>query len=164
MKNLIKMIKCSNKISHDDLFNSLITMIKWTRQFKEKINYDYKHPLIWAKEFSTIKFCVSRQSGHTSFLKKIIGEYGPNGTTNKDIFKNPVIIMPNYRVACNLKLYPEWSWIGLANDNQNKFFGRKIDGVIIDCSSILSKREVDNIYNMFKNNSFDSQFIFVFLE
>lgn len=158
-----------SEVTHEDLFNSLVSMIKWTRQFKNKeevveLSRGIISSLMWAKELCTVKFCLPRQSGHTTFLKRLLGEYGPEGA-NGELFKSPVVIFPNYSVA-QTHGFPTWSWVGSPGDmRMNKFRGKECDGVIVDCSSVLSNKEIEQIYDGFKANALSNpNLIFVFLE
>jgi hypothetical protein len=49
--------------------------------------------------------------------------------------------------------------------NKNTFLGQKLDGAIIDCTSILSSSEVEKVYEAFKHHAvFNPNFVFVFIE
>ena len=149
---------------YNEIFNALITMIKWTRQYKnsEQIvnRCKYHSPLSYAKEFSTIRFQLPRQSGHTFFIKKLLLQYDPNGVSSK-FFKSPVLIFPNKQIIETSGFSPKWHWIGTPTSN-TKFLGMKNDAVICDCSSLLSSSDIEKIYDMFKNQC-DNNFIFLFI-
>jgi len=158
------------EVTYEDTYKALVTMIKWTRKFKnisETIspsNYTVS-PLMWAKESCTVKFSMSRQSGHTTLIKRMLGSVGPK-TPKSELFQNPIVIFPNYNIARNCDFSPEWSWVDLANNlNGHKALGKNLDGVIIDCTSTLSTKEIDRIYKTFQHHSVaNPNFVFVFME
>jgi hypothetical protein len=130
----------------------------------------------WAKEMCTIKFCLPRQSGHTTFLKKMLGKIGSHPPHSEllgpcppqsELFKNPMVLFPNYSIAMNCGFSPGWGWVDLANDQSRglKARGRHLDGVIIDCTSVLSSKVIDRIYDIFSfHATANPDFVFVFLE
>lgn len=161
-----------SEITHKDTYNALVSMIKWTRQFKNKseiisfISNGLISHKAWAKEMCTIKFCLPRQSGHTTFLKKIIGKLGPCPPYS-ELFKSPMVLFPNHNVAMSCGFCPGWSWVDLANEQSRGFkaLGRRLDGVIVDCSSVLSSNSVERIYDIFSTHAVaNPNFVFVFLE
>jgi hypothetical protein len=59
---------------YKSLYKILIEMIKWTKQVqKEEIRKRgyYFSKLSYAKEISTIKFCLPRGSGYTTFAQEL---------------------------------------------------------------------------------------------
>ena len=146
-------------VTHKMLFRSLMNMINWTKSFQTKYNFFKKElsSLAWAKEYCTVKFGVSRQSGHSTFAIKLIEK-----------FNNPVLFLPNRRMFYTI--YKDCAIkeknVGTVGFNPTQFRCLKgVDAVIVDCHSLFPKNEIDRIYETFiKNNFLDDQFIFIFLE
>ena len=139
------------------LYRSFLTMIKWTRQCQEKYSKKSFPSKSWAKEVSTVKFCVPRQSGHTTFIKRIIGNkwFGEfNG-----LFKKPALIFPFEGMILSTGLAGQ-KWVGSVQ-NLNKFYGEDWDAVIVDCTSLLSSKQIDSIYDTFTRCP---DIIFIFVE
>lgn len=160
----------NSDVTQKDMYNALVSMIKWARQFKQReeiiqLSNGMISPLMWAKELCTVKFCLPRQSGHTTFIKEMLGAFGPDGA-NSELFENPAIIFPNNNVAQNCGFSPGWTWVGTPTSAlMDGFRGRRWGGVIIDCTSILSNKEIEKIYDGFKAEAASNpNFIFVFLE
>ena len=81
--------------THQELFKSLITMVDWTIQQQSKC-IELKSGisiLSWSKEYATIKFCVSRQSGHSNFAYRLLTEY----------FSNAVYISHNFSMLVDFR-------------------------------------------------------------
>jgi len=157
----------SSETTREDIYNALLTMIKWTRQFnqKEEIRGLIKYttsPLMWAKEYCTIKYCLPRRSGHTEFITKMLDLGKMNGGQHS-LFEGPVVIFPNIDIAESSNFSPKWDWVGTPK-NLDKFRGRKWGSVIVDCSSVLSKNEIENIYKAFQYHIIIPNFVFIFLE
>jgi hypothetical protein len=160
----------SDVVTYDDTYAALETMIKWARQLntKEEIKDRCRlsSNMSWAKEYATIKFCLPRQSGHTTFIKKLIdrrdpgpawGETGPNA-----LFKKPVVIFPDLTIAHNTFAI-DWNWVGVPS-RLDKFLGIRPDSVIIDCASVYSQKQIDAIYRAFAYGKSIPGFLFLFLE
>lgn len=78
---------------------------------------------------------------------------------------NPVVIFPNAKIAQILGFSPSWSWIGTPLTVDRKFRGISCDGVIVDCSSVCSNKDIEKIYDEFKSYAVSNpKFVFVFLE
>ena len=154
-------------VSQEDLYNSLKNMIEWTKD----IQYNYpitarKHNSLisWAKELCTIKFYLPRQSGHTTFAKKLFEEF----------FQKAIYLTSNYSILENTRKYTDWKDIngtsmcrlGTTYDvERGKFKGITPDAIIIDCASELSSEKIDIIYNAFSPIAINQPtFIFLFLE
>ena len=140
-----------------ELYQSLITMIEWTNQQQETYRKDYFiSDLSWAKEYSTIKFCVSRQSGHSRFAFELISKYYENAIC---VFKNFTFLnnfSNKFRISLNKMV---------TVSNLNILLGKgKFDSVIVDCASFFSKNEIESIYSFFKHNVSNPKFCFIFLE
>lgn len=149
--------------NYNDLFNSLVCMIKWTKEHKKnckKFNIIYESKLAYAKELSTIRFQLPRQSGHTTFLKKLIGSYGANGIKG-GLLKNPAVIFPTQNNAEIAGFLTKWNWVGTPK-TLDKFRGKTFNSIICDCSSLYSSSDFENIYKIFKHYC-DEEFIFLFL-
>lgn len=142
--------------SHEHLFNYLLGMIKWTHSFQDKLKDSKmcRSPKEYAKEFATIKFALPRQSGHTTFAKRLF--YG--------FFKNPIYLAPNPEMV-NI-VFPRLPNVGsVSNIGNNKFRGLYPDAVIVDCATLISKNEIETIYEYFKDIAYNQEnFVFLFLE
>lgn len=148
----------------EQMFNSLRHMIEWTWIWQENVRQGLGDMALrnWAKEVCSVKYMLPRQSGHTTMIKKLCGEFGPNGT-NSPYGINPVIIFPNTNIAYNSGFLPTWSWVGTPDDLQ-KFRGKSPNMVICDVSSVLSTGDITNIYRAFENIAYKDPFIFLFME
>ena len=154
-----------------NIYNALVTMIKWTRRCKnqamESINQTTS-PLMWSQEFCTVKFCLPRQSGHTTFIKWMVKSLNEGGSTG-ELFKKPILIFPNIDIIRSSRVFSEglsYGYVDIVNRlNEDKFLGRTLDGVIVDCASTLSPENIGKIYNAFKRHAIHNpNFVFVFLE
>lgn len=158
INNLVEEDDFTNgEVGYEDLFKYLVGMIKWTyqrqRDYKDRSFLSAK---AYAKEACSIKFALSRQSGHTTFALKLFHKF----------FKNPVFLTSNIEMLHNLGFSPDEPNVGSMLHIQNrKFAGKTYDAVIVDCSSFLSQKEVEAIYDTFSNNAYSQKnFIFLFLE
>lgn len=155
-KEKLELYKDKVKSSHEHLFNCLLGMIKWTHSFQDELK-DFKagrSPKQYAKEFATIKFALPRQSGHTTFAKRLF--YG--------FFKNPIYLAPNLEMV-NF-VFPELPNVGsVSSIINNKFRGLCPDAIIVDCATLISKNDIETIYEYFKDIAYNQEnFIFLFLE
>ncbi len=153
------------KIKHKAIYKGLLNMVKWTKQFQKeigKMNKDKNYsPMSWLKEMSTVKFCLPRQSGHSTFARKLFLEE----------LENPIYFFPSKEMlkeTLKRGLIPRKKWDRLfsARDIKNNFFrlrGMKINSVIIDCAVGFSKANIFRIYNFLKENV-NSDIIVIFLE
>ena len=129
-------------VSQRGLYKSLKCMIDWTEQQQDRSDYmlpkGYFSPKSWIKEFCTIKFGLPRQSGHTTFAKKLIGEIGTR----------VLYIAPNQQILKHANLPPinRMTVEGVAN---KQHLGRRFQMVIVDCASLLSQRDLETLYDAF---------------
>lgn len=148
-------------VSQRGLYRSLKCMIDWTKQWQDKLQdadglcpKAQLSPKQWAKEFCTIKFCLPRQSGHTTFAKKLIEEIGRGALY---VAPNPYILRfanvpPQHRAT------PD----SIARGNHK---GMRIHTVIVDCASLMSQKDIDGIYDAFSHQAVaEHHFLFVFLQ
>jgi hypothetical protein len=139
-------------LSHPPLV-ALDMMIEWTLKSQQKNVHLSKtlSKVAWLKEFCTIKFCLPRQSGHTTAIKYLATKY----------FKNPVIIVPNNHM---LSLWDHNFKVCTFNNFETQIIGRSsIDCIIIDVASFMSKSAQEEIYNLF-SRLYVENLIIMFIE
>lgn len=105
---------------------ALYLTIKASIENRNKKLHNHVTKIGWLKEFATIRFGISRRSGHTESIKKLI----------YDIFPKTIII-DNYREFCHLIL----------NDT---------DCIVIDGYSGWKEHEIEEVYRLcekFVNNT-----------
>jgi adenosyl cobinamide kinase/adenosyl cobinamide phosphate guanylyltransferase len=112
-----------------------------------------------AKEISTIRFGLPRQSGHSTFAQKLINEE----------FKNAIYIAMSMHQLYDSFIYRDASVEQRARMGTlvhiDKLEDIKFDAVIVDCASLYSKKRIDEIYNFFKHAVYQKPYpIFLFLE
>ena len=151
-------------------------------------NPDSRSPLGYAKEYCTVKVCTARRSGHTTAInyfilnkaaklnqkwaiiypnqhiletnKKNISEYlkSLNGNIKTTYKPNE---FNNYRIV--FKNGGEIPFITI--NSLDKLRGTMLDGIIVDCSSLLSENKIDMLYdhgiNCMKKNKYK---FFIFVE
>ena len=146
-------------ITQKKLYKSLKRMIKWSQQIQERYRATTcLSAMAWSKEFCSVKFCLSRSAGHTTFAKKLLTKF----------FKNAVYLTVNNMVLSNVKR--DFNGIDLCKFGtyddaiRGKFIGISADAVIIDCASFLSQQEIQAIYECFCSITMRRNFIFLFLE
>lgn len=111
------------------------------------------NPLSHAKEFGTIKVCGPRRSGHSSAIIKHI----QNCKDDHFLLISPRLqmsIVLEKMLLKELKCYREVSGIVHENDRFIYFASSilsedidyRLDQIIIDCSCLFSKVQMDNIY------------------
>jgi len=145
-------------ISHKGLYKSLKCMIEWTKQCQDRLREEgfeaHLSPKQWAKEFCSVKFCISRQSGHTTFAEKLIEEVGLEA----------LYITSNDSIAKYTKV-PSFNRATPASIERGKFKGRRINTLIIDCASLMSQKDIEKVYDAFAPSSIvEPYFLFLFLE
>ena len=144
------------KVTQEKLFQALMCMINWTKQQQSKV--DLFNPYSsWSKEYATVRFSVSRQSGHTTFAIKLLTK----------VLKNSVLLYPNehlYRHILN-DLAPYFKARVATVNTLERFLGIEVEAVIIDCASFISEKKEKEIYKFFQKYYVSSpNFIFIFLE
>lgn len=148
------------KVSHKQIYKCLINMINWTTQHqKTLLDAGFNIPTkSWAKEMSTIKFCLPRQSGHTTFAIKLFTEY----------FDNAILILPNDGLKSHRSvkyLNNKYKSLICTPGSLKKLYGRQISTAIIDCASIISNKDKEKIYSFFEPIVSENRyFLFIFLE
>jgi len=131
----------------------------------------FKHDIglaAWRKEFQTIKFSTSRQSGHSECIRKLI---------NDRFDKNVILVMHSQNmVKCFLRkegLYKADYPIFTFNNVKNCFRGRdysKLQAIIVDTATLsMSKEKEDLIYKEMYNAIYpqsheDDPFFFIFVQ
>lgn len=130
-------------ISHKRLYRSLLNMIEWTKQQQNRAKDArvYLSPKAWAKEMATVKFCLPRQSGHTTFALKLLTEY----------FENAIIVVPLYTMIFDKFSDLDFSYKRriVSIDRIINVQGLEIDAIIVDCASLISQTKIDKIYEVF---------------
>ncbi len=128
-----------------DIYRILAESIYQIRKVKENNNLSLSvSKMIIAKEFSTIRFSLSRRAGHTTAIEKLV--------ENK-IVKNPLIISPHGNIQLkHIRLKQIKSQAG-------KNFG----SIILDDFSSVSTDKVDEIYEKFSYLALDPEFVFLFI-
>jgi len=151
-------------------------------------NPDSRSPLGYAKECCTIKVCTARRSGHTTAInyfilnktaklnqkwaficpnpriletnKNNISEYLKSLNGNIKTTYNPNEFN-NYRII--FKNGGEIPFITI--NSLDRLRGTMLDGIIVDCSSLLSENKIDMLYdygiNCMKKNKYK---FFIFVE
>ena len=142
-----------------EMYSCLVKMIKWTHEFQNKVleNPIGLSPKSWAKEFCSIKFCLPRQSGHTTFAKLLF----------EDVLENSLLIVPKLSYLRHIiKYYENTNGIGTVEDVKNgKFKGMPVNSIIVDCASLLSNADIDKLYDEFSQLAYNQKnFVFLFLE
>jgi hypothetical protein len=151
------------KIRHKTLYKGLLNMIKWTKQIQQEMKDGNRHytPLEWLKEYGTIKFCLPRQSGHSTFARKLFLEelekpvyfFSSQEKLNDTISRG--LIPGNLRPRlCSL--------YDVINDFR-KLRGITINSVIIDCEASYSKAKISKIYDFLKKHA-NSNIVVIILE
>ena len=152
-------------MKHKKIYKSLVNMVRWTNQLQlsdEARNIrDRMSYMSWANEYCTLKFCLPRGSGHSHFAVKLCNE-----------FVSPIIIAKDSRLE-NLLIdiyHSETKYIKrvapIITLDYLVGYSQYHDGIIVDNTSLLSNKEIDNIYNTFspiwtKTNSDLLQFVFL---
>lgn len=149
-------------VTHDDIFQSLINMINWSFQVQDKYKFTrYKGHMekYISKELCTIKFCLPRQSGHSTFAKYLL--------KSKEIFKESIYIVPLIRyISVNMNMIDNSRIISLEELKEKKVeeISKNPDAVIIDLSSFISQEDIEYIYDKFDHYAKTlNHFIFLFL-
>lgn len=129
-------------VSQKGLYKSLKCMIEWTKQQQDRMDEEmpkgYCSPKQWLKEFCTIKFGLPRQSGHTTFARKLVEEIG----------LGVLYIAPSRDILKSAEVPPENRM--LVQDIINgKHRGRRFQTVIVDCVSLMSQYSLDVLYDAF---------------
>lgn len=150
------------------LYEHLINMIKWTYYCQEKQGEKFKlanSPKAYAKEISTIRLLLPRGTGHTTFAKKLF----------RNFFKKAIYLTTDFQNLSDVrKLFDPNQTMeptdlqrmgSIYNVKIGKYKGITPDAVIVDCTSFLSKQDVELIYDEFSNVAYSQDhFIFLFLE
>lgn len=144
-------------MNHKKLYKSLCNMIDWTFEHQAKIPEKFKsylNPLAWLKESCTIKFCLPRQSGHTTFAEKLM-------KTRKCCYLAPEMCARRFMEKLEPKLKGGVSW----PSNLNRIKGKSFDILIVDVSSMMSNKQIDNIYDFCRGCGINKKnFCILFLE
>jgi hypothetical protein len=131
-------------------------MIDWTFQHQKEVSVksrSYISPLALAKEFCTVKFCLPRQSGHTTFAKKLMKSRSCVYVTQEQYGRRILNeLEPKYKRRV--------SWL----DNLNKLRGLTFDIFIVDVSSMLSNKQIEKIYDFCKGYAKSQDLCILFLE
>lgn len=150
------------------LYNHLTNMINWTYYCQGLCKEGFKmvtNPKAYAKEVATIKLCLPRRSGHTTFAKNLF----------KDFFKKAIYLTTDFEILRGAKelfdpnktMDPvDLNRMGsIYNVRTGKYKGITPDAVIVDCASFLSKQDIELIYDEFSKVAYvQEHFIFLFLE
>jgi hypothetical protein len=109
--------------------------------------------LQYLKEFCTIKCCSSRQSGHTTAIVKYclnnddnILVIAPNIDMGNKIKKRILSENSVALVDCVIRCYDAYNIYIESIRTFNKARGIAFSTILIDCSSILNIREINEIY------------------
>lgn len=150
------------------LYNHLTNMINWTYYCQESCGEKFKSvvsPKAYAKEMATIKLCLPRQSGHTTFAKNLFKNFFKRAiylTTDLEILRHAKNLFDPNQTMDPTDLNRMGS---IYNVKTGKYKGITPDAIIVDCASFLSKQDVELIYDEFSNVSYKQKhFIFLFLE
>ena len=157
---------------------ALNEMILWTleRQKSESVKNLKKSfsPLAFAKEFCTIKFCLPRQSGHTTCALCLAKQHFFN--TLFVVYHHKSKDFPNQLIKeideTKLSHSPIQDGIDrkiIVKDKNSILDGRcrglDMDAIILDCASLYSSTLIESIYEEFTPYAeIKSSFIFLFLE
>ena len=145
-------------ISQKGLYKSLKCMIEWTRQQQDRIDealpkgrFSQKR---WLKEFCVIKFGLPRQSGHTTFARKLLEEIGLQALyIAPDEILRYADIPPVNRMT-----------IGGITLNK-RHLGRRFQIVIVDCVSLISQHDLEALYEAFAPIAYrEPHFVMLLLE
>ena len=86
------------------------------------------NPLIFKKEYSTIKICLPRRMGNTTLALTCLGSFA----------HTIIVVNPRSPLKCKKMFY----------SNFKEFEGITVDTVVVDGFSYMTKEEIDNIYNI----------------
>ena len=144
-------------VSQRGLYKSLKCMIDWTKQRQDKFGdlpKGHISPKSWLKEFCTIKFCLPRRSGHTTFAKKLIEEIGTTA----------LYVAPNQEILKHANLPPE-NRMTVEGVTNKRHLGKRVQTVIVDCTSLLSQHNLETLYDAFAPIAYaEPYFVMLFLE
>jgi hypothetical protein len=129
-------------------------------------------PLAFAKEICTIKFCLPRQSGHTTcalylakqhFVSSMFVAYNVQQLNGIKIISSDIGASNRYVSALDIE-----NTIHFSTKNtifNGKWRGIMLDAIIIDCASLYTPAKKELIYEEFlPTMSSRDTFIFLFLE
>lgn len=124
------------KIVQNQFYQNLITMIDWTFEIQKENKFQDLSKIAYAREMSTIKFCLPRQSGHSFMVRRIINE-------NK---YKPIILFPYQSINyLNKSLYSG------TPDYLEKFCGMNTNLVILEVASIWSANQIKKFMSFLQN-------------
>ncbi len=126
------------------LYGCLLTLIDMVQESQRLLSEELGgfSAMSRAKEFSTVKLCSCRRSGHTSAIAKVI----------EDRFSKVVLVTYNVQMG-NLFLsqYPHLKdkVILCSPKSLTRLLGVSgYEAVIVDCCSLFSQSQIDEIYNI----------------
>ena len=135
----------------------------------------------WLKEYCTIKMTCSRRSGHSTAIAKLIPEYFNRALIlahtldmtkrnlerflqmgEKDKYLNGEIIQ---KYTCNKIITESSEYIFSSINCLDKFRGEKFQAIVVDVACLVSKNEIEEIYDILGDcmNIYSEKF-FIFIE
>jgi len=157
---------------YERILTSINLLIENSKEIQDNIKKDTPNlsPLSFAKEFCTIKVCSARSSGHSMAINKFILdkaaksnekwalishnqhclERNLNGISEHIKSLNGEVIASysiNYFTKHKI-VFANGGEIHLISINSTiNLRGLELDGIIIDCSSIISEKKIEQLYN-----------------
>jgi len=136
-----------------------------------KLRFHYNEPKHFLKEFSTVKICGPRRSGHSSCIPKIIFKYRLNPLVlsfniamSERLATNFVNNVSKFSYDAKICKYTKsdcvYRYDGVDNDYKIDFSsinclcngslnGLSCDSIIIDTASMLKSNQIEMIYDWF---------------
>ena len=154
----------------DKLYLALEALVDISEEFQKTIT-SYSHNLQWAKEICTVKICTARHAGHSSAAFKIASRFDSTIIITKSPYEyrhNKYICQLATDLINEKNLFIEsietvLAWI--KTQHKNRIQGIKFQAVIVDCASLLSCENFDDIYAFWLPfMEVENDFYFIFLE
>ena len=152
---------------YERILTSINLLIENSKEMQDRLEgiKSIDSPLYTSKEYCTIKVCTSRQTGHTTAIKEFVLEkaYKNNekwailSITSQSLnasFRYVINAIQSAKVEYHCKfintnkiVFENGGEINFISMNSNNSLrGRELDGIIVDCSSIISQKKIDQLY------------------
>lgn len=162
---------------YERILTSINLLIENSKEIQDNIRKDTSNlsPLSFAKEFCTIKVCSARRSGHSMAINKFLldktiisnekwaliahNQHCLEVFSSKNLsriseyvkcLKKEMTTLSNYINYYNTHkiTFNNGGEIHLISINStNNLRGLELDGIIVDCASILSEKKIGQLYN-----------------
>lgn len=156
---------------YERILTSINLLIENSKEIQDNIKKDIPNlsTLSFAKEFCTIKVCSARRSGHSMAINKFLLDKAASNEKWVLISHNQYCLEKNLNniseyIKClkgemiasyNINYFTKHKVV-FANGGEIHFIsinstinlrGLELDGIIVDCSSILSEKKIEQLYN-----------------